>query len=108
MPIIGFPREAGRLYADYARETGVDAVSLDSSVDPAEAVRTIAGVRALQGNLDNRALVAGGANLDAEIRRVLEGFRARPHVFNLGHGILPETPVAHVERLAATIRDWKD
>ncbi len=108
VPIIGFPREAGALYADYARETGVDAVSLDSSVRPAEAVRTITGVRALQGNLDNRALVAGGPDLDAEVRRVLEGFRARPHVFNLGHGILPETPVAHVERLAALIRAWKD
>ena len=108
VPIIGFPREAGALYADYARETGVDAVSLDSSVLPAEAIKTIAGVRALQGNLDNRVLVAGGAALDADVRRVLEGFRPRPHIFNLGHGILPETPVAHVERLAALIRAWKD
>ena len=108
VPVIGFPRGAGALYADYARETGVDAVSLDSAFDPAEAVRTITGVRALQGNLDNRALVAGGANLDKEIHRVLEGFRVRPHIFNLGHGILPETPIAHVERLAALIRAWKD
>ncbi|MEK7820260.1 MAG: uroporphyrinogen decarboxylase [Pseudomonadota bacterium] len=107
VPVIGFPREAGALYAEYARETGVDAVSLDSAVVPADAVATITAVRALQGNLDNRVLVAGGVALERETRLVLEGFRDRPHIFNLGHGILPETPVAHVERLAAIIRDWK-
>ncbi|MBM3566928.1 MAG: uroporphyrinogen decarboxylase, partial [Alphaproteobacteria bacterium] len=106
VPVIGFPRQAGALYAEYARTTGVDGLSLDSSVSAADAVG-IGGVRALQGNLDNQILVAGGRALDDAVRRVLEEFADRPHIFNLGHGILPETPVAHVERLAAILRDWK-
>jgi uroporphyrinogen decarboxylase len=108
IPVIGFPREAGARYASYARETGVDAVGLDGAVDPAWAVAAIAGPVALQGNLDNGALVAGGARLEAETRRVLEGFRSRAHVFNLGHGVLPETPPEHVARLAEIVRAWKD
>jgi uroporphyrinogen decarboxylase len=108
IPVIGFPREAGARYGEYARETGVDAVGLDGAVEPAWAVGAIAGSVALQGNLDNGALVAGGARLETETRRVLEGFRSRAHVFNLGHGVLPETPPAHVARLADIIRAWKD
>ena len=108
IPVIGFPREAATRFVDYARETDVDAVGLDGAVEPTWAVAEIAGVSALQGNLDNKVLVAGGARLESEARRVLAGFRARPHVFNLGHGVLPETPPAHVARLAEIIRAWKD
>ncbi|MSO84330.1 MAG: uroporphyrinogen decarboxylase [Rhodospirillales bacterium] len=108
VPIIGFPREAASRYPEYARATGVDAIGLDGAVVPAWAVREIAGGCALQGNLDNRVLVAGGARLADEARRILDGFRDRPHVFNLGHGVLPETPPAHVAELAQIIRAWKD
>ena len=58
----------------------------------------------MQGNLDPLALVAGGRALDEAVARVLEGFEGRAHIFNLGHGILPETPIAHVERLMALVR----
>lgn len=108
VPVIGFPREAGARYPEYARVTGVDAIGLDGAVAPAWAVKEIDGCAALQGNLDNQVLVSGGARLANEARRVLEGFRARPHVFNLGHGVLPETPPEHVAELAQIIREWKD
>ncbi|MEK7246691.1 MAG: uroporphyrinogen decarboxylase family protein, partial [Pseudomonadota bacterium] len=108
VPVIGFPREAGARYPEYARETGVDAIGLDGAVVPSWAVREIAGLCALQGNLDNRILVAGGARMADEAGRVLEGFRDRPHIFNLGHGVLPETPPEHVAELAKIIRAWKD
>ncbi|MCC7016277.1 MAG: uroporphyrinogen decarboxylase [Rhodospirillales bacterium] len=108
IPVIGFPRGAASRYPEYARDTGVDAVGLDGAVEPAWAVREIGARAALQGNLDNRVLVAGGARLAGEARRVLEGFRGRPHVFNLGHGVLPETPPEHVAELAQIIRAWKD
>jgi uroporphyrinogen decarboxylase len=61
--------------------------------------------RPVQGNLDPLALIAGGSALDAEIERIVEGFSGRPHIFNLGHGIKPETPIAHVERLVARLRE---
>jgi uroporphyrinogen decarboxylase len=108
VPVIGFPREAGTRYPDYARETGVDAVGLDGAIEPAWAVKEIGACAALQGNLDNRVLVEGGTRLADEARRVLEGFRARPHVFNLGHGVLPETPPEHVAELARIVRAWRD
>jgi uroporphyrinogen decarboxylase len=108
VPVIGFPREAGVAYVAYARETGVDAISLDGGIEPAWAVAHVAGPAALQGNLDNKILIAGGAALQSETRRVLDGFRARAHVFNLGHGILPETPPEHVAELARLIRAWRD
>ena len=108
VPIIGFPREAGTRYPEYARATGVDAIGLDGAIEPSWAVKKIDGCAALQGNLDNRILVAGGVRLADEARRILEGFRARPHIFNLGHGVLPETPPAHVTELAEIIRAWKD
>jgi len=108
IPIIGFPREAGPRYAFYGRETGVDAIGLDGAVEPAWAVAHIPSPIALQGNLDNKILVEGGARLESETLRILDGFRSRAHIFNLGHGILPETPPEHVERLAAIIRKWRD
>ena len=108
VPVIGFPREAGVRYAEYARATGVDALSLDGAIEPAWAVKAIDGRVALQGNLDNQILVAGGARLWYESRRILDEFRDRAHIFNLGHGILPETPPEHVARLGEIIRGWKD
>ena len=83
---------------------GVAAIGLDTAVEPKAAVAALPGQIALQGNLDPLALVAGGPALDEGIDRVLKGFEARAHVFNLGHGILPETPIAHVERLVQRVR----
>lgn len=104
VPIIGFPRGLGALYPDYVRETGVDAVGLDSGMPVAWAAREIQKLRPVQGNLDPQVLVAGGEVLRAETRRILEGFGAAPFVFNLGHGILPETPPEHVAELTRLVR----
>ncbi|WP_264177021.1 uroporphyrinogen decarboxylase [Sphingomonas sp. NIC1] len=102
--IIGFPKGAGGKLPAYARETGVDAIGLDETVDPAWADAVLPQGVPVQGNLDPLALLAGGAALDAGIDRVLSAFRDRPHVFNLGHGIGQFTPIAHVEHLIHRVR----
>ncbi len=104
VPIIGFPKGAGGKLPAYARETGVDAIGLDETVDPVWAHGSLPADMPVQGNLDPLALIAGGADLDAAIDRILAAFVERPHVFNLGHGILPDTPIAHVEQLIARVR----
>ena len=103
-PIIAFPRGAGTYLARFAAMPGLAAVGLDTAVDPAWAHAALPASLALQGNLDPLALLAGGAGLDEAIERILEGFRGRAHIFNLGHGILPQTPIEHVERLARRVR----
>ncbi|UVO52497.1 uroporphyrinogen decarboxylase [Sphingomonas sp. SUN019] len=102
--IIGFPKGAGGKLPAYARETGVDALGLDETVDPEWANTVVPEGMPVQGNLDPLALIAGGEALDGAIDRVLAAFRDRPHVFNLGHGIDQHTPIAHVERLLARVR----
>ena len=104
VPVIGFPKGAGGKLGAYARETAVDAVGLDESVDPAWAVRELPPHLPLQGNLDPLALLAGGNALASAVERILSVFEGRPHIFNLGHGIIKETPVAHVERLLELVR----
>jgi uroporphyrinogen decarboxylase len=104
-PIIAFPRGAGTQLAKFAPLTDIGAIGLDTAVEPKVADAALPGRLALQGNLDPLALVAGGPRLDEETDRVLEGFAApRAHIFNLGHGVLPGTPVGHVERLVARVR----
>ena len=103
--IIGFPKGAGGKLPAYARDTGVDAIGLDETVDPAWADAVLPQGLPVQGNLDPLALLAGGAALDAGIDRVLSAFRHRPHVFNLGHGIGQFTPIAHVEHLIQRVRN---
>ncbi|MGE0719057.1 MAG: uroporphyrinogen decarboxylase, partial [Alphaproteobacteria bacterium] len=103
LPVIGFPRGAGAAIADYARGAGVDAVSLDTSVPLAWARSAMPGV-ALQGNLDPRWLVVGGGGLDAEVARIADAMTGHPFVFNLGHGIVPETPPGNVARAVAALR----
>ena len=102
--IIGFPRGAGSQYLAYAAALPVDAIGLDWSVDPAWASQTVQKLKPVQGNLDPLALVAGGPALDDSVERILAGFGGQPFIFNLGHGIVPETPIAHVERMLARIR----
>jgi uroporphyrinogen decarboxylase len=103
-PIIAFPRGAGTYLERFAAIDGVAALGLDTAVDPGFAHATLPPRLALQGNLDPLALMAGGEGLDEGVDRILGGFAGRPHIFNLGHGILPETPIAHVEQLMARIR----
>lgn len=104
VPVIGFPKGAGAKLAAYARETGVDAVGLDETVDPAWADSALPPGLPVQGNLDPLALIAGGEALERAVARVLSSFAERPHVFNLGHGILPDTPIPHVEKLIELVR----
>jgi uroporphyrinogen decarboxylase len=104
-PIIGFPKGAGAKLPAYAHETKVDALGLDETIDPVWAASVLPPDLPLQGNLDPLALLAGGAALEKAVDRILSSFAGRPHIFNLGHGIIKETPIAHVERLLALVRE---
>ncbi|HJS41660.1 MAG TPA: uroporphyrinogen decarboxylase, partial [Sphingomicrobium sp.] len=104
VPVIGFPRGAGGKLASYARETGVDAIGLDETTDPNWAHRELPDGMPVQGNLDPLALIAGGAALKEAVGRILDALSARPHIFNLGHGIQQDTPLAHVEELMALVK----
>ncbi|SDA33175.1 uroporphyrinogen decarboxylase [Sphingomonas sp. NFR15] len=104
IPVIGFPKGAGGKLPAYARETAVDALGLDETVDPHWAALNLPVGLPVQGNLDPLALIAGGAALEAAVANVLEAFADRPHIFNLGHGILQDTPIGNVERLLALVR----
>lgn len=102
--IIGFPRQASlAAYQRYAEFSGVDVVSLDTAVPMGWAARTLPGVT-LQGNLDPVLLLAGSEALRAGVRDILTAAGDHPLIFNLGHGVLPETPVAHVEQLIALVK----
>jgi uroporphyrinogen decarboxylase len=103
-PIIAFPRGAATQLGKFAAIDGLAAIGLDTAAEPRAAASALPARFALQGNLDPLALIAGGRALDEGIDRALQGFAGRAHVFNLGHGVLPETPIAHVERLVARVR----
>ena len=103
-PIIGFPKGAGGKLPDYAVGTGVDAIGVDETVDPVWANAVLPKGMPVQGNLDPLALIAGGKAIENAVARILEAFADRPHVFNLGHGILPDTPIEHVEKLLTLVR----
>jgi uroporphyrinogen decarboxylase len=107
VPIIGFPKGAGEKLPAYARETGADAVGIDETIDPLWAAKALPQGLPVQGNLDPLLLLAGGAELDRQARRVLDAFADRPHVFNLGHGIGQFTPIEHVEQLLGVVRSWR-
>ena len=107
VPIIGFPKGAAEKLAAYANETGVDAIGLDETIDPHWAARALPPSLPVQGNLDPLLLEAGSGDLERQVAAVLDCFADRPHVFNLGHGIGKDTPIAHVERLIAAVRSWR-
>jgi uroporphyrinogen decarboxylase len=102
--VIGFPRGADRNIPRYVDETGIDAVSLGNEIDRSFAREQIQSRLPVQGNVDPLALLEGGATLDREVDAVLQAFGAGPLIFNLGHGILPQTPIAHVERMLKRVR----
>lgn len=101
VPVIGFPKGAGAKLAAYAAETGIDAVGLDETIDPLWADAVLPPDMPVQGNVDPLALLAGGAALAENLARVRAAFDRRPHILNLGHGIIKETPVEHVATLLA-------
>jgi uroporphyrinogen decarboxylase len=103
-PIIGFPKGAGGKLIAYAEGTGVDALGIDETVDPVWADANLPADLPVQGNLDPLALIAGGAALDQAVDTIVAAFADRPHIFNLGHGILPDTPIAHVEQVLERLR----
>ncbi len=102
--IIGFPRGAGAMLPAYVEATGVDAVSIDWTAEPSLIRERVQPKVAVQGNLDPLALVSGGAALDRAVDDVLASYADGRLIFNLGHGIVPETPIAHVERMIARVR----
>ncbi|WP_426440809.1 uroporphyrinogen decarboxylase [Bradyrhizobium genosp. P] len=105
--IIGFPRGASGMLPAYVEQTGVDAVSIDWAAEPSMIRERVQSRVAVQGNLDPLALIAGGAALDRAVDDVLENFGKGRLIFNLGHGIQPDTPIAHVEQMVRRVRAYK-
>jgi uroporphyrinogen decarboxylase len=103
VPIIGFPKGAGSLYDSFRQQTGVTALGLDWTVPLNQAARLQAD-GAVQGNLDPIRLVSGGRALEEGVARILETLGGGPLVFNLGHGITPDAPIAHVETMLSLVR----
>jgi uroporphyrinogen decarboxylase len=103
VPIIGFPKGAGGKLAEYALNTGVDAIGIDETVDPVWADSVIPKGMPVQGNLDPLVLIAGGVALEEATAKISSAFKNRPHIFNLGHGIQQDTPIEHVEKLITLI-----
>ncbi|KRQ02382.1 uroporphyrinogen decarboxylase [Bradyrhizobium manausense] len=102
--IIGFPRGAGAQLPGYVEATGVNAVSMDWTAEPAFIRERVQSRVAVQGNLDPLVLITGGAALDRAVDNVLSNFAQGRFIFNLGHGIQPETPIAHVEQMIRRVR----
>lgn len=103
-PVIGFPRGAKSPLEAYARQTRCDVLALDTHADRRAVSAACGPDVVLQGNLDPQTLVAGGAELDAAVDAILEDFANQRFIFNLGHGIVPETPPEHVAQLVARVR----
>ena len=97
-PFIGFPRGAGALVENYAAKVPVNAVALDTQASAALGQKIQAGGKTIQGALDNLLLRAGGPALDARVDALIEQWSGGPYIFNLGHGVMPDTPIEHIER----------
>ena len=104
VPIIAFPRGIAGGFGRFVRETGCDAISLDTACALSDVSRSLPDSIVTQGNLDPMVLIQGGNALKGAIAHILESTAGRPHVFNLGHGILPPTPIAHVEAMLRQVR----
>lgn len=106
-PIIGFPRGCCNRYAQFAQRTGVSGMSVGQEADIKTVVQSLQGRTAVQGNLDPELLLKGGADMEKSIRDILDATRHVPFIFNLGHGVIKETPVEHVAALSRIIKDFK-
>ncbi|WP_278923321.1 uroporphyrinogen decarboxylase [Pseudophaeobacter profundi] len=104
IPVIGFPREAGENYLGFAKETGIDCLALDNSVDPVWAAQHLQVDGCVQGNLASRHMVTGGQDLVDETRAIVKAFKNGPHIFNLGHGITPDADPDNVQLMIDTLR----
>ena len=104
-PIIGFPRGAGLLYERYIKETGVGGIGLDATVPSGHARERLQPLATVQGNLDPILLITGGSSLEAAVRELYQSLGGGSFVFNLGHGVLPETPPENVDALARLIAE---
>jgi len=104
-PIIGFPRASGPMYLDFLAQTGVDALGCDTALSLDWIKTNLQRRTVVQGNLDPLLLVAGGAELERRTRDIRDTLSGGPHIFNLGHGIVPQTPPEHVDTLVKTVRE---
>ena len=104
VPIIGFPRGAGAMLPEYVKQTGVDAVGLDTSAVPEFINSALPKDFPVQGHLDPLLLIEGGKRLDKRVEALVSAYENRPHIFNLGHGVTPQTPIKHVERVLDIVR----
>ncbi len=107
IPVIGFPRGIGAAYANAARLEGIAGLSIDWSMDPAWAAEHVQPHVTVQGNLDPRLVVAGGETMLTHARHILKTLGDGPHIFNLGHGFVPETSPDHVAELSELVRNWR-
>lgn len=107
VPIIGFPMGTGRNLSRYVTETGVDGISCDTATPLEFMVRELADKAVVQGNLDPLLLAAGGDGMKRQVMEILDTLAGRPFIFNLGHGVLPQTPPEHVARLVKLVRERK-
>lgn len=107
IPVIGFPKGAGINISEYVDETGIDALGLDSQINPVWAAQNLQSKMPVQGNLDPLCLLAGGADLEIQANAILQSLGDKPFIFNLGHGIDKLTPIDHVEKLAGIIKAYK-
>ncbi len=105
VPIIGFPRGAATMLSSYTDQVDVNGVGLDTAIDPRHALAAVPSHMAVQGHLDPLLLIAGGSAMEARVRELLDVYDGRPHIFNLGHGVRPETPIPHVERVVELVRE---
>ena len=104
LPFISFPKGIGEGLIDYANTVETNCIAIDQNTDPLWANRTLPSDMAIQGNLDPLCLVTGGQQMRDEISRIIDCFADRPHIFNLGHGVVPQTPPKHIQELIDFIR----
>ncbi|MBH87721.1 MAG: uroporphyrinogen decarboxylase [Pelagibacterales bacterium] len=111
IPIIGFPRNAGNYYLEYVNNVNIDCLSIDQNVDILELINNLKSKKmrniCLQGNLNPEVLLKGGIQMERDIHYILESFSSLKHIFNLGHGVIKETPIENIHKLIKVIRDWE-
>lgn len=105
VPVIGFPRQCGHMAMDYVQGTGIGALSLDSQIAPKQAAKVFQTILPVQGNLDPVCLLTGGSSMAGAVKEILAHLAGGPFIFNLGHGIIKETPPQHVADLVALVRE---